>query len=704
MRSQYILLVAFFLPLFGVNSFAQSNNFHVEVEYYGHWINGNRIGDGTSLPDPTFRLWTNLHTGSQSGQSNGAFGTNYYWLHLPNTNCYDCYYNSPITLINTNVNVPGANVNLSDGFFFNLRLECHENDDGNNETVGGGDDWVETSDFNRRIQIEPGLNYPVVQEYTFATNGINGNDRSYEVRIRIKVNRLDAFAPTLRYANTNGVSQNLFCSGDPIRIYADYNQNFSGGVFEWQGSNDGTNWFPIQSTTVNYLTWNAFNPMSLIRCRLVRPCTSSLFGAQALNCIGLFVFGPFNLPDVNVSAGSGGTSDGWISNQGVPITVGPPPPDPNAIITNVTNTCQGSNNGAINVQVASISQSYTYSLTLERSNGNITVSNHTVPGGSASINHTFTDLSPDTYNVKVTLRNNDNTINCTSQKSNITVGINPLPVVSATGTAGACFGQNGSIIVNITQNSIGNSIQGFQLYDNSGFNLLDQFYTSNTSSWTFFRQSGTYKVRAINGNNCTSAFVDVVIPNAPSPVVATIATDNFGGTGYQIQCNGGTGDVRVTPSGGTPNYIIDVSNGPAWHGAVSGVTYTFPRSPGTHNVVVTDANGCTSTPTTVTLIEPPVLGVSVNTTPTSVCGSTGTATFNGTGGVGPYTYRLNFAGGFNSNNNFNNLGAGDYTAFVRDVKPVASAVWCLPFRRTRRSPSAPKASATCSAPAKITAR
>ena len=34
--------------------------------------------------------------------------------------------------------------------------------------------------------------------------------------------------------------------------------------------------------------------------------------------------------------------------------------------------------------------------------------------------------------------------------------------------------------------------------------------------------------------------------------------------------------------------------------------------------------------------------------------------------MGPYTYRLNFDGGFNSNNNFNNLGAGDYTAFVRD--------------------------------------
>ncbi|MBX2928676.1 MAG: T9SS type A sorting domain-containing protein [Saprospiraceae bacterium] len=667
MRSQHILLLIFCLTLTGMkSSFAQSNNFHVQVEYYGHWIDGDRIGDGTSLPDPTFRLWTNLHTGSQSGQSNGSFGTNYYWLHLPNTNCYDCYYNSPITLINTNVNVPAANLNLSDGFFFNLRLECHENDDGNNETVGGSDDWVQTADHNRRIQINPDLNYPVVQEYEFATNG---DPSVYRVRIRIRVNRLDAFAPTLRYANTAGVSQNLFCSGDPMRIYADYNQNFSGGVFEWQGSNDnGANWYWIASTAQNFINWNANNPMSLIRCRLTRPCPTSVYGSSALNCVGTSYFFGIPFPDINVNAGSGGTSDGWISTQGVPITVGPPPPDLNAINTTITNTCQGSNNGAIQVNIGSINPGFVYSLTLERSNGQVVSpgGNYTAPNGATSINHQFTGLQPDTYTVKVTIR--VGTIDCTTAKGGLTVIANPLPVVSAIGTAGACFGQNGSVTIFINQHSIANTIQGFQLYDNSEFNLLQQFYTTNTSSFTFNGVSpGTYKARAINGNNCTSAFFTVVVPNPPSAVTAGIGTDNFGGTGNQIQCNGSNGEIRVTPSGGTPNYNIAVSGGGGQNGVGSGVTATFLRTAGTYSITVTDANNCTYNPPNVTLNQPPALSVNVNTTPTGVCVSNGTATFNGQGGVGPYTYRLNFDGGFNSNNNFSNLGAGDYTAFVRDV-------------------------------------
>lgn len=667
MRFLYILLFAAAFLFAGTHAKAQGN-FQVELRLVYLWINGDAIGDGTSLPDPTFRMWSNLHTSSQSGQSNGAYGQLYFWQHFGNLNVYDQYPNYFMFGYDGN---PG-NFNISDGFWLNIRMECHENDSGPDETRDGGDDHYHDGWINQRIQLDQGLNFPLSQEFTVNafSNGGTGNENYYRATFRVTIHRLDAFEPTLRYENTAGNPQNLFCSGDPMRVTARLNGGFNNlNNLVWERSTDGGgSWqFYANTGSTNFITVNAASPMPLFRCRTERQCpappanfTSS---PTPMHCRHLFLgFIPVGDPN----GGATGTSDGWVSSQGVPITVGPPPPDPNAIITNVTNTCQGSNNGAINVQVGSINSSFTYSLTLERTSG-VVVANHTLPGGSTSINYTFNGLSPDAYNVKVTLRDNNNIINCTSQKSNIVVGVNPLPVVSGTGTAGACFGQNGSVTINIIQHSVGNSIQGFQLYDNSGFNLLDQFYTSNTSSWTFFRQPGTYKVRAINGNNCTSAFVDVVIPNAPSAVTAGIGTDNFGGTGNQIQCNGGTGEIRVTPSGGTPNYNISVSGGAGQTGVGSGLTATFLRPAGTYSITVTDANGCNYNPPNVTLNEPPALSVNINTTPTGVCVSTGTATFSGQGGVGPYTYRLNFSGGFNSNNNFTSLGAGDYTAFVRDA-------------------------------------
>ncbi len=682
MRSQYILLLIFGLLTLGgaISAHAQSNNFHVQVQFYGHWIDGDRIGDGTSLPDPTFRLWTNLHTGSQNGQSLGSFGSNYYWLHLPNTNCYDCIYNSPITLINTNVNVPNVNLDLSNGFWFNLRLECHENDDSNNETVGSSDDWVQTADHSRRIQIDPNASYPAVQEYSFATNGVGNEPSVYQVRIRITVHRLDAFAPTLRYTNTAGTSQNLFCSGDPMRIYADYNSNFSGGIFEWQGSNDnGANWYWVASTAVNYINWTATTSMPLIRCRLTRPCPSSFYGNSLLNCVGTFYFFGLPLPDPNVNAGSGGTSDGWVSNQGVPITVGPPPPDPSAIVTTVNNTCPGVNSGSINVSVSSISSTYIYSLTLERTDGT-TVANHTLPNGSTSINHTFTGLPANTYNVKVTLRNSDNTINCTSQKSGLVVGTHPQFFTGVTAASGACFGQNGSVTINVSGNG---PMQSGSLI-NSSNQTIQSFNNHNSwGSYTFTNvPPGTYSTQAFNTNGCGSTQTNIVVPSAPSAVTAGIGTDNFGGTGNQIQCNGGTGEIRVTPSGGTPNYNISVSGGSGQNNVGSGVTATFLREAGTYSITITDSRGCTFNPPNVTLNQPPVLSVSVSTTPTGVCVSTGTATFTGQGGVGPYTYRLNFTGGFSATNTFSGLGTGDYTAFVKDAtgceRSVVFTITALP--------------------------
>ncbi len=58
-------------------------------------------------------------------------------------------------------------------------------------------------------------------------------------------------------------------------------------------------------------------------------------------------------------------------------------------------------------------------------------------------------------------------------------------------------------------------------------------------------------------------------------------------------------------------------------------------------ITATDAKGCTKT-TSITVIQPPVLGISnvSNTIPTCSPGNDATLSFNGTGGVSPYSFAI----------------------------------------------------------------
>ena len=132
---------------------------------------------------------------------------------------------------------------------------------------------------------------------------------------------------------------------------------------------------------------------------------------------------------------------------------------------------------------------------------------------------------------------------------------------------------------------------------------------------------GIYDVTVTDANNCTTTTQAVLV----NPVTLTVSAD--------VTCFGaGNGVVTATPAGGSAPYTYLWSNGQT--GAV--VANLFA---GTYIVTATDANGCSATDT-VQVVNPPQLTAIISNTSSVSCAgvANGSATVNVTGGTAPYTY------------------------------------------------------------------
>ncbi|WP_242095162.1 HYR domain-containing protein [Aestuariivivens sediminicola] len=178
---------------------------------------------------------------------------------------------------------------------------------------------------------------------------------------------------------------------------------------------------------------------------------------------------------------------------------------------------------------------------------------------------------------------------------------------------------------------------------------------ATTSSSSFSGLSaGTYTMSVIDANGCEKE-IDVTI-NQPTEITASFTTST-------VDCAGtSSGTATVTPTGGISGYSYLWSNGQTSQTATG-------LSPGTYNVTITDATGCSVTKS-VTYSDPPVLDLTVSTTVTSGVGQTdGTASATPSGGVGPYTYSWITSDGSGLNptaQNQTGLSQGTYTVTVTD--------------------------------------
>ncbi len=233
-----------------------------------------------------------------------------------------------------------------------------------------------------------------------------------------------------------------------------------------------------------------------------------------------------------------------------------------------------------------------------------------------------------------------NTSNSTFVINNLTAGTYQISVTDATGcdeaattilsapeadvsivlsaTNGICTGP-GSVTVNI--------ISGTAPYQITWLGPVNGSTTISGSSFTISNApAGTYFITVADANDCADTG-NISVSTQPG-VTATAIPVN----GVCAQ----PGSIIVNLVGGTGPYTI------AWSGAANGTTtianttYTIPNlGSGSYNILVTDANGCTSTATA--LLNNGGAAFNVNAFPYhGFCGALGYIRVNMLGGIGPF--------------------------------------------------------------------
>jgi len=286
--------------------------------------------------------------------------------------------------------------------------------------------------------------------------------------------------------------------------------------------------------------------------------------------------------------------------------------EPAALILNETVTnvnCFGGNTGSIDINVNGGIFPYTYSWTTGATSQNVS------------------GLSGGSYTVTVTDNNG-----CTLARTfNVTAPGAPI-ATTITGNNLTCFGDGtGSASVSVS----GGTLPYSYLWNNF----------ANTASINNL-SGGKYTVLVTDANGCTAR--DTIILTEPAAIQLSTSVTN-------VLCNGDSGTINLTVTGGTPIITYNWSNG--------ATTQNISDVAGTYTVNILDGNGCTAT-TSATITEPAAL--ILNETVTDVnCfgGNTGSIDITVNGGVFPYTYSWTTGA---TTQNVSGLSGGSYTVTVID--------------------------------------
>ncbi len=256
-------------------------------------------------------------------------------------------------------------------------------------------------------------------------------------------------------------------------------------------------------------------------------------------------------------------------------------------------------------------------------------------GGGTGANPTVSPASTTTYTVTGTAANG-----CTDTDQ-VTVTVNALPNVVATGTATICEGQSTAL-----------SATGASTYawNNGGGTGANPTVSPTTST--------TYTVTGTDGNGCTNTDQVSVTVN-PLPSTPTISNG-----GSLTFCDGGS--VLLTSS--------EIS-GNTWSTSATTDVISVTTS-GSYTVTYTDGNGCaaTSAPTVVTVNPNPAISMMSAVDPISCASTTGSIQVGGSG-TGDIAWTGTASG---SQNNvtlpytINNLAAGSYNITLTDANGCTS--------------------------------
>lgn len=285
-------------------------------------------------------------------------------------------------------------------------------------------------------------------------------------------------------------------------------------------------------------------------------------------------------------------------------------------VLNLSNThsavsCNGGNNGTIDLIVTGGTITYTYNW----SNG--------------ATDEDLNGLTAGTYTVTTTDSNG-----CSATNS-ATITEPTLLTATITPTMVSCNGNNnGSADLEVTG--------GVTAYNYSWSNgTTDEDLSTITA--------GDYTVTITDANNCTTTASTTI--TQPDLLTASVVTTN-------ANCDGGAdGAADLSIIGGTLNYTIAWSNGETTEDLAN-------IGAGSYTAVITDANGC-STSIEAIISTPSGLSVDVSSTNISCNGNNdGSIDLTVAGGVTDYTFAWSNA---NTTEDATSLAAGSYTITVTDA-------------------------------------
>lgn len=166
-------------------------------------------------------------------------------------------------------------------------------------------------------------------------------------------------------------------------------------------------------------------------------------------------------------------------------------------------------------------------------------------------------------------------------------------------------------------------------------------------------RAGAYRVEVQDANLCIGSF-DFLMEDHPALQLVFDSTN--------VSCNGLTdGSATAIPTGGVGGYTY------AWSNGQNKETIT-DLADGSYTVTVTDSLQCTIVGTVV-ITEPAPVFVNVVQTTDVICNgdSTGVIMVAGSGGVPPYEFSRD-GSIFQASETFNGIGAGTYTITIEDAE------------------------------------
>ncbi|MCZ2140011.1 MAG: SprB repeat-containing protein, partial [Bacteroidia bacterium] len=293
-------------------------------------------------------------------------------------------------------------------------------------------------------------------------------------------------------------------------------------------------------------------------------------------------------------------------------------------------TCNGMNNGSIQVTAAGGVGNINYNLQ---------------PGNINNNTGNFNNLGANIYTIVA--------VDANGCSASTTINITQFPPVSisnVTKTNVLCAGGNtGSI--NIT--AIGGA-------PTLSYTLNPGAITNNTGLFNNIT-SGNYTITVVDANGCSVSTAVTITQPAPLAFAPPTITNPT--------CNpGNNGSINITASGGTPSYTYKIGAGAFQPGGVfTGLTT------GTYIITVKDANGCTKT-TSVTLSNNNAPILTNNSTPPPCYNGVGNINVTATNGVAPYTFTLQPLGLVNNNGQFPGVAPGIYTVNVVDANGCTASI------------------------------